>query len=35
MVKTMSAGAMAPESANIPVGENKFVSNVTITYEVR
>ncbi len=35
-MKTMSADAvMAPEAANIPIGENKFTSNVTITYEVR
>lgn len=26
---------MAPEAANIPMGVNKFTSNVTITYEVR
>jgi uncharacterized protein len=35
-MKAMSADmAMAPEAANIPMGENKFTSNVTITYEVR
>lgn len=33
--KLMAMDAMAPEAANIPVGENKFTSNVTITYEVR
>ena len=34
MDMAMSAGA-APESANIPIGENKYTSNVTITYEIR
>ncbi len=35
-MKTMATdSAMAPEAANIPAGENKYTSNVTITYEVR
>lgn len=35
-MKSMSASLqVAPEAANIPAGENKFTSNVTITYEVR
>lgn len=36
--KTMmmdSVGASVPEAANIPKGENKYTSNVTITYEIR
>ena len=33
MVKSMDAGAPAP--ADIPVGENKFISNVNIIYEIR
>lgn len=32
---SMDAGVLAPEAANIPAGENKFTSNVTIVYEVR
>jgi len=36
MMKTMSVSAeMAPAPAVIPAGENKYTSNVTITYEVR
>lgn len=31
----LSAVGGGSEAANIPIGENKFVSNVTITYEVR
>lgn len=34
MDSVMSAGA-APQAANIPTGENKVTSNVTITYEIR
>lgn len=28
-------GAAAPEAANLPTGQNKYTSNVTITYEIR
>jgi uncharacterized protein YggE len=37
MAKAMSADAAAPmaEAANIPSGENKYTSNVTIVYEIR
>ncbi len=31
----MSSGAVAPQAANIPSGENKVTSNVTITYEIK
>lgn len=34
-MKAMSADMAAPQAANIPMGENKFTSSVTITYEVR
>ncbi len=34
-MKAMSADAGAPPVPNIPVGENKYTSNVTITYEIR
>lgn len=34
-MKAMSADAGAPAPASIPVGENKYVSNVTIVYEIR
>jgi uncharacterized protein YggE len=36
-MKAMSAdsGAAAPEAANIPAGQNKYTSNVTIVYEIR
>ena len=34
-MKTMAMDSVAPEAANIPVGENKYVSNVTITYEIK
>ena len=30
-----SAGAVAPTAAPLPTGENKYTSNVTITYEIR
>ena len=33
--KAMSVGGAAPEAANIPIGQNKYTSNVTITYEIR
>lgn len=37
MMKAMSADVVArtPEAANIPAGQNKYTSNVTITYEIR
>ena len=36
MMKAMSAdGAPAPEAANIPAGQNKYTSNVSIVYEIR
>ncbi len=36
MAKSMSADiSVAPEAANIPAGENKYTSNVTIVYEIR
>lgn len=35
MVKAMSADAGAPTPADIPRGENKYTSNVTIVYEIR
>ncbi|MDB5187821.1 MAG: hypothetical protein JWO50_341 [Candidatus Kaiserbacteria bacterium] len=38
MDKTMSSGAMAPEAAvapAVPTGENKYTSNVSITYEIK
>lgn len=31
----MSVGGGAPEAAPLPTGENKYTSNVTITYEIR
>jgi uncharacterized protein YggE len=31
----MAVGAVAPEAATLPVGQNKYTSNVTITYEIR
>lgn len=34
-VSNMSMGAAAPEAAPLPTGENKYTSNVTITYEIR
>ena len=34
-MKTMSADATPPSAANIPTGENKYVSNVSIVYEIR
>lgn len=33
--KAMSADLAAPAPATIPVGQNKYVSNVTITYEIQ
>lgn len=36
VMKTMSAdAAVAPEAANIPAGQNKYTSNVTIVYEIK
>ena len=37
MMKAMSAdvAVRTPEVANIPAGQNKYTSNVTITYEIR
>lgn len=37
MMKAMSAdvAVRTPEAANIPAGQNKYTSNVTITYEIR
>lgn len=35
MMKAMSADAVAPEAANIPAGQNKYSSSVTITYEIK
>lgn len=36
VMKTMSADAVvAPEAANIPAGQNKYTSNVTIVYEIK
>ncbi len=34
-MKAMSADAAMPPVPNIPVGENKYTSNVTIVYEIR
>lgn len=31
----MGAGSVAPQAANVPSGENKVTSNVTITYEIK
>ncbi len=31
----MAIGGAAPEAAPLPTGENKYTSNVTITYEIR
>jgi uncharacterized protein YggE len=33
--KMDSVGAAAPQAASLPVGQNKYTSNVTITYEIR
>ncbi len=36
MMKAMSAdSAIAPEAANIPAGQNKYTSSVTIVYEIK
>ncbi len=36
MMKSMAAdAAIAPEAANIPAGQNKYTSNVTIVYEIK
>ena len=35
MMKAMSADVVAPEAANIPAGQNKYTSNVTIVYEIK
>ncbi len=37
MMKAMSVDTMniAPEAANIPAGQNKYTSNVTIVYEIK
>ena len=33
--KAMDAGSAAVPSPELPMGENKIISNVTITYEIR
>ncbi len=33
--KMMAMGSAAPQAANIPIGQNKYTTNVTITYEIR
>lgn len=35
MALSMDGGTPAPREAELPPGENQFVSNVTITYEIR
>lgn len=34
-MKMSAMGAAVPEAANIPIGQNKYTTNVTITYEIR